>query len=598
MSMTSQNELHFKGKSKSKWISQRISKHYKNHHTKYPKCWWDIRHNTKCIKNERMLYLRNSWVDRDVYTNCEPVTNPSIVDAYGIKDIPYITWQCDQCTFINGPQASFCSMCNKPFDFNYQNNAQYLSQYDQIPITKSIKFAKRSTTRKVPNNRPVKHATQLGDDETSKMMAAMFFGQDTSYSIYAEDYRLRKNKQAKQTDNKKRMPNLESHDIQISITATKYNHYKYINPQLWYNKTWFWENVPMELININVLQCSFKIIYMDAKHTKYMKTFDFTPSVNIILPIHITNYSFIYKNESIPEILHNKKLLRFIKHCLLKLRFDHRDNIKFDSKHMSVMEYDLRSVLFEYIPASDIVNNVLCPFIGYESPLHIKTVIRNVKIDKDRFAAQRNHRTCEISYYPSSIAKIKRLSDRLPIQNNDKNGLLEDLSESSSCAVPPAFLFSENTDSDESHEREITDNEVNAISDVVAIETASFKTPYRYRMRYNLTDDDPERDRKWWKQVKYERDHCIRNYKVNDRVRVQKRYCNSVGTVVAVGNTWIHVKYDGNTNGAYYIDQYEYERVKLIRRTTKKSKKQCSLQRKQKAYSKTNNMCYCKPNFV
>eukprot|EP01083_Nonionella_stella_P060592 158178_1 len=307
MSMSSQSEFHCKGK--NKWSSQRIGKRYKNHHTKYRKCWWDIKYNAKCIKNERTCHLRNSWMDRDVYTNCEPVTNPSIVDAYGPKDVPYITWHCDQCTFINGPQASFCSMCNKPFDFNSSNNAQYRSQDDAIPTTKSIKRTKRNANQSSHyEQRNGKHAAdaataqtkhELNNDEMSEMMAAMFFGQDTSYSVYADEYRQRKNNQAKlkQANTTERMPNLESYDIQVSITATKYNHYKYINPQLWFNKTWIWANAPMELINMNVLQCSLKI--MDSNHKKvkkHMKTFDFTPSVNIILPIHITNYSFIYKN--------------------------------------------------------------------------------------------------------------------------------------------------------------------------------------------------------------------------------------------------------------------------------------------------------------
>eukprot|EP01083_Nonionella_stella_P262973 893776_1 len=438
-------------------------------------------------------------------------------------------------------------------------------------------------------------------------MAAMFFGQDTSYSVYADEYRQRKNNQAKlkQANTTERMPNLESYDIQVSITATKYNHYKYINPQLWFNKTWIWANAPMELINMNVLQCSLKI--MDSNHKKvkkHMKTFDFTPRVNIIVPIHITNYSFVYKHDSIPEVLHNKKLLRFTNYCLHELPFPIKKNSKFDSKHMSVTECDLHSILCEYIPASDIVNNVLCPYIGYKKPLHIKTIIRNVKIDKDLLEAQSNHKSYDITHhYPSRIGKIKKLcaADRLPQRRStDKNDLSESVSDSSD--VPPR-LFG-NTDSDESYEMESTVSEVGAISDVVAIEHVSFKVPHRYRMRYDLADDDPERDRKWWEQVKYDRsDHNY--YKVGDRVRNQgqMRYHGYlVGTVVAVESKGIKIRYDRENNDRYWYDytyQHEYGRIKLIKRTTrKKSKIQCSLQRKRNAYSKSNNMCYSKPNFV
>eukprot|EP01083_Nonionella_stella_P081454 224401_1 len=605
--MSSHNQLHFKDSSKNKWNSQRISKHYKNNQGKYHRWWWDWEEKAKSIKNERICHLRNSWIDRDIFITSER----EIVDELG--DIPNITWQCNQCTFINGQQTPFCSMCNKPFDFNHQNNKQYLNCSEQIPIMRTMK---ESTSRKRSKKANLDTQIDKHNDETSAMIAS---GEDINYFFHAENYRLQLRKNNKANINVKPISNLKSYDIQISITATEHNHYEYVNPKLFFNKTSFWMKAPMKLLNINVLGCSLKITDLESK--KHIKTFGFTACVDVVIPIHITKYSCIYKCvNSIPKILHNQKLLKFVKYCLSELKYNtvpikvNMDHIKFDysTGAMAVRTWDVRSVLFEYFP-DDILDNVLCPFIGYQTPLCIETHISNVKIEKDLFNQQSNHTAYDILHYPSTIGKIKRIYERrVPKTQKTEKRSWEHETESDTDSCLPRLFDTDSDGTDNSYSMESDKSNEEQIYMVPNLRSVEFEwpedspyrhytytTPYRYRLGYDLADDDPERDSKWWQEVRYRHQRI----KQNDRVKVKCRRHYYIGTVVKVSeNKWIRVKVDGHGTPQDIIvfDNTNTKQVKRIG-TRQKSKTQLqisSLQRKRKAHSKANNILYSKTNFA
>eukprot|EP01084_Bolivina_argentea_P266679 452407_1 len=600
---------------KNKWISTIIGKHYGNLHCKkrygskrsYGSSLYDCpcccsltdwkKEKKKRIRYDLHIQQLEGYADKDLFINSSENTMQMYADAYDSNyeidpNANYIgEWHCSRCTYINF-ETSFCSMCMKAFDYNHQNNQNTFHYNDKHPLLIQYKPNKSDTTKR-KNIKTKKHSDanirskQITNPETQTNSTKNM----ENYVSDAVQYRLNKsntnNKNRKIKINKtKNVPVLikdwyeclELVDIEISVVATKYNQYDYTKDKLFYNaiEDVFWIDVPMQLINVNLKQCFIKITPKNPQ-LQNAKLVYFEPLIpNFFIPIFKTEYSFIFNHDPVPEILQNRKLFRIIEHCLGQCGIK---NIIFN-RNISTNTFSLYHILFEYLPAMDILANILFPLVGYSQAIDIKTNVKNAQISIGKFMSQQNNEWNPIhDRYKSSLDYIiYKNQQRKPIVKNQ------------SADNQPSD--SDNQSEDSVHvQKRLLDTATKNI-ELENTTNISFKAPYKFSRYSNLLDDDPDRDKNWWQNVKYSKNIRRHGCKLGDKVRARKWQYNYVhwekATVVQVTKRGVTVKFEYGSEELVSNRQCS-KAIRLISTcNTDKIVNDKIIERKRKAYSKAN----------
>ena len=283
---------------------------------------------TKIRRRAKSKYLRKYYKKlmddefRDLYAPDPYLTDDDVLTNRDLYDIPPSIWKCNVCTYTNSDDVIFCAMCNHPY--TSKNNTSFTEEY-KFKITRKRKFRRK--------RKRIRTRTKLKTKSDPK-------------------------------------ENTKSYDIKVSIEGIIRSHIAYVKDKFFINrsKQKYFAHVPMHLMNMQILKCSLKITD---------KQFDFTPfgGMDILMPVYMPKHPFLFDYDFMCK--KNKKMFNLINQCLAKFRSQSIDELV----NVSACHYTINDIFFDYLPASSVIEEILCAYLGYNEFINIDAKIRNIKMD-------------------------------------------------------------------------------------------------------------------------------------------------------------------------------------------------------------------------